>query len=432
MKNSKTFLISLTILLSSFSFSYSQTQSNLATPKGSSVVAYITPELSSSERAYWDSYYASPSRTQIPTSGGYSSSGTFNCHGYAWSISEGGPTRWIGYYVQTDEDVYMTDGSYIQVCSETHPGKISWGSGDHTAITTGITGRWKSKWNRFPLMDHNWNDTPYGTTNLKYYVSTKITGNIDNPLCSGTRNFSVQSISGATYVWTTSSTLTITAGAGTNQITVARNGSSSGVGWVQVQISTPCSSGSATRRTNNFTVGQGVVSNPNYWLFDASSSMWQLSYNAQPGATSTYSLVSGSATLTPYINDCYVTTPGGAVISLVSTVPGCGASSPYYFYLPSSGSMLKVFPNPVSEIIYIEVGDFGDLENLPSMLNLYSEKSGNIVRSISVDEIYKLGSLKDGKIEMDVKELHKGLYFLHLVPRKGKGNKTEKMQIIIN
>lgn len=97
MKNSKTFLISLTILFGSYSFAYSQTQSNLATPKGNPVVAYITPELSNSERAYWDSYYASPSRTQIPTSGGYSSSGTFNCHGYAWSISEGGSTRWIGY-----------------------------------------------------------------------------------------------------------------------------------------------------------------------------------------------------------------------------------------------------------------------------------------------------------------------------------------------
>ncbi len=325
----------------------------------------------------------------------------------------------------------MTDGSYIQVCSEMHPGKISWGSGDHTAITTGTTGRWKSKWNRFPLIEHNWNDTPYGTSNLKYYVSTKITGDVNNPLCSGTRNFSARSIPGATYTWTTSSTLTITSGAGTSQITVARNGSSAGTGWVQVQISTPCSSGSATRRTSNFAVGS-TVAYPNYWLFDAYSSMWQLSYNAQPGASSTYSLVSGSATLTPYINDCYVTTPGGAVISLVSTVPGCGSSSPYYFYLPSSGSMLKVYPNPVSEILSVEVGEFGDLENLPYMLDLYSEKSGNKVRSISVDEIHKLGSLKDGKIEMDVRGLPKGLYFLHIVPRKGKGNKTEKMQIIIN
>jgi len=280
-------------------------------------------------------------------------------------------------------------------------------------------------------MEHNWNDTPYGTTNLKYYASTEINGITNSALCSGSRNFSVQSISGGSYTWTTSSTLTITSGAGTNQITVARNGSSAGIGWVQVQISTPCSSGSATRRSSNFNVG-ATVSNPNYWLFDASSSMWQLSYNAQPGATFTYAVVSGSATLAPYIHDCYVTTPSGAVISLTSAVPGCGTST-HYFYLPASGSMLKVYPNPVSEILSVEVGDFGELDNLPSEINLYSEKSGNIVRSISVDEIYNQGSLIDGnKIEMDVGGLPKGLYFLHIVPRKGQGNKVEKMQIIIN
>ena len=50
-----------------------------------------------------------------------------------------------------------------------------------------------------------------------------------------------------------------------------------------------------------------------------------------------------------------------------------------------------------------------------------------------MDEIYNQGSLIDGnKIEMDVGGLPKGLYFLHIVPRKGQGNKVEKMQIIIN
>jgi len=125
MKSIKFYLLFFIILFSSNFFVFSQTQSNLVTPKGSSVVAYIVSEMSNSDRAYWDSYYSAPNRTQITTSNGYSSSRTFNCHGYAWSIAEGGATRWIGYYVSSDEDVYMTDGSYVQVCSETHPGKIS-------------------------------------------------------------------------------------------------------------------------------------------------------------------------------------------------------------------------------------------------------------------------------------------------------------------
>ena len=134
--------------------------------------------MSNSDKAYWDSYYASayPSAIQLKTTFNpvYSSSRLYNCHGFAWYMSESeyGITdpRWIGYSQTTDEDIYMTDGSYIQVSSATFPGKVSWGSGDHSAITTSTPGVFISKWNMYPLMQHRWDDTPYGTRNLKYYV----------------------------------------------------------------------------------------------------------------------------------------------------------------------------------------------------------------------------------------------------------------------
>jgi hypothetical protein len=88
------------------------------------VTAYIPSEMSPSERLYWDNYWSSPNRNYIQYfNDGYSSSFRFNCHGYAWNMSEGGPVRWIGYYVTTDDDVYMTDRSYIQVCNETDTDK---------------------------------------------------------------------------------------------------------------------------------------------------------------------------------------------------------------------------------------------------------------------------------------------------------------------
>lgn len=158
---------------------------------------------------------------------------------------EGGAPRWIGWAVTTEEDIYMTDGSYVQVCNEMYPGKVSWGSGDHTAITTSTPGRWISKWNQWPLMEHDWNDTPFGTTNLKYYVSTEISGS-NAVLCSGTRSLSARSISGASYTWYVSSQLSIVSGQGTNTVTVQRNGSSNGPASVYVEISTPCSGGTVT------------------------------------------------------------------------------------------------------------------------------------------------------------------------------------------
>jgi len=95
----------------------------------------------------------------------------------------------------------MTDGSYIQVANEMYPGKVSCGSEDHSALTTSQSGVYKSKWNKYPLFVHSWDDTPYGTNNLKYYVSTNIIGSSGELCNNSTRYFSTRNISGATYDW---------------------------------------------------------------------------------------------------------------------------------------------------------------------------------------------------------------------------------------
>ena len=60
-------------------------QSNVCTPKGTTVIAYITSENSDYWRNYYDIYFASayPNAIQIETYNGFSSTRRFNCHGYA-------------------------------------------------------------------------------------------------------------------------------------------------------------------------------------------------------------------------------------------------------------------------------------------------------------------------------------------------------------
>jgi hypothetical protein len=256
MKNYYFIIAYLVLQLSNVNNTFGQTRSDVATPKNSAVEAYITPEDNASTRAYYDAAYTTASRTLIKYfNDGYSASGRFNCHGYAWHMVEGGAPRWIGYYVTTNEDIYMTDGSYIQVCNETYPGKVSWGAGgDHSAITTTTPGRWTSKWNRYPLMTHGKDDTPFGST-YNYYVSTKISGSTA-ALCSGTRVFSVQNVSGATYSWTYSSGLLAVSATNQASFTVQRNGTGSGTQWVEVSITTPCSGTSVTSRLEFNVVSQ--------------------------------------------------------------------------------------------------------------------------------------------------------------------------------
>jgi hypothetical protein len=145
---------------------------DIYTPMGSSVVTWLTCEASTSDREYYDYYFtnAYPNAEKIIVYNGLSSTRKFNCHGYAWLRVEQDIDRWIGYSDMTDENIYMTDGSYIEVSQAIYPGKVSWASGDHSAVTTGNPEWFISKWNQYPLFKHRWDDTPYGTTNLKYYV----------------------------------------------------------------------------------------------------------------------------------------------------------------------------------------------------------------------------------------------------------------------
>jgi hypothetical protein len=48
----------------------------------------------------------------------------------------------------------MTDGSYTQVSQQIYPGKVSWASENHSAVTTSQQGVFISKWGECPLMQH--------------------------------------------------------------------------------------------------------------------------------------------------------------------------------------------------------------------------------------------------------------------------------------
>lgn len=97
---------------------------------------------------------------------------TYNCHAYAWHVSEGGNKVWIGYYTTTAEDIYWQDGSYGEVATEPAATKVSYVYGNHSAVTTTQSGWFISKWGSTPLMKHAWNDCPYDSDILKYYAQS--------------------------------------------------------------------------------------------------------------------------------------------------------------------------------------------------------------------------------------------------------------------
>lgn len=392
----------------------------------------------------------------------YSSTRRFNCHGYAWNMVEGGPIRWIGYYpYNTDEHIYWEDGSYIEVCNEMYPGKVSWASGDHTAITTPTPGRWISKWNEWPLMEHDWNDTPFGTSNLKYYVPTSIAGSTSG-LCSGTRTFSVANISGATYTWSVNgSVLSIVSGQGTHQLTVQRNGSNSGLGWVEVEISTPCSSLPATSKRVQFDVGFPVIDciaffntfEPDNMLcppdggvgylctthtgngIEIKTNSLHYQYEIQIRSYPSLTVLYTQTTTTTRVQLVYTPTMPGWYNIRVRAInnTNCGPGPWYEDDIeykdcnnPFGGEEgWKVYPNPASATLTVSIGNEAeraavpDKSLLPAFRVLLYDGQGRQVRQ---------GEGKDGAVQFDTRQLPNGTYFLHI---HSAGGQVEKRQVVI-
>ena len=145
----------------------------IETPKGTTVPNTSTPsELSQNEIDYYNYWATStyPNAVFLETS-----SRTYNCHAYAWHVSEGGNRVWIN---TPGQQTYWTDGSYGEVTLESEATKVSYASDDHSAVTTDQAGWYISKWGATPLMKHAWNDCPYNASQIKYYA---ITFNVIHP-----------------------------------------------------------------------------------------------------------------------------------------------------------------------------------------------------------------------------------------------------------
>lgn len=240
-------IISITFLWS-ITNSYGQSATTIYTPKGSSLTAYNNmPYMSNEEKDYWSWYvsYYYPNATEVSYR---SATRNYNCHGYAWRVSEGGSQVWIGLAgydpdPEDVEDIYWDDGSYVET-TEANASKISYYLGNHSAIQTATQGIYISKWDYRCLMQHarDYGPAAYQMGYRKYYrLNPYVTGS-STELCETVeRTFSSNmAISGSTYSWTKdNSYLDYVSGAGTTGYRVEAKNDVDGYAWLRLQITTP-------------------------------------------------------------------------------------------------------------------------------------------------------------------------------------------------
>ena len=387
------------------------------------------PELTEAEKAaevaYVTTNYRDATIISEPTI-------TYNCHGYAWHIKEGGDARFIGAYNSSDEDIYMTDSSYIQVNPTSLPAKVSYANDDHSAVTDGSSTVFISKWRYGPLVRHAYNYCPYNSGNLKYFV--KISDIIGpDAICNNTTTtYTITSVPTASYDWHKSSNLNITING--NSVNVTPTGS--GNGWIKVYVST--TGGGYITETKIIKIGNPIISTGSY------SNLQDMGYDQH------YYKILPSYGVYAYEGTLSVTTIGSTddTWSFVSNITGknlaywsasgntvdvgaktgnagevlrytatntCGSSSATYTFFTgkiSEPPPLIITPNPATSQTEISIPDIVTNADEQHTVAIQSQYTINVMNSYGLSVYTASGTEK--KIIVPASTLKNGIYIVRV------------------
>lgn len=413
MKN-KIFIFILFITISSHNFA----QVTIYTPKGDPInasqptEAFTTDSIKIAFSNWIANLYPNAVEVNAP-----SATSTYNCHGYAWHVSEGGDPVWIGTTLNPDESVtldwvdYWEKGSYMQVLESTasnNKGKVYYPAG-HSGIYTG-DGDVISKWGSGPLMRHapgygpdgrgGIDDSDYDMGNMNsYIINPEITGS-QAILCEDAqRTFSEQSIThlNVGYSWSKSSKLTYVYGQGSENYTV-KGGPNPGGGQRLILTVTTPSGGTGTTMSDDFWVGvpdcqtDGFAIEGGYYGYDSpfpciywydyrrygvqiNKCMEGADYHVWEGIVYPNSLDEYNfwATFIP-------TDPGppdyGSGELMVRGVNACGCSAPVAVGYGSCGYSLYLTPNPAIDettLVIKSIGRIGEDIDTEWDMEIYTE-----------------------------------------------------------
>jgi len=200
------------------------------TLRGSSVTALTCSEMSAADIAYANTNYPAnyPQATLIA-----SATATYNCHSYAWNMTEGGTTCWLNQ--SPDLHKYWDDLSYVETTSA-NALKIFYYNGDHSAVKSSVSGKYESKWGSAPLMRHDPGYGPaiYNMSSRRYYRhNSTITG--ATSVCANYSTVMTAGYTPSSYTWSKSSNLTLVSTSG-NTASFTYSGTNAGAGWVSINV----------------------------------------------------------------------------------------------------------------------------------------------------------------------------------------------------
>ena len=195
---------------------------------------------------------------------------SYNCHGYAWHVSEGGAQVYIGYGPNAPnhpESIYWEDGSYEEIFIAEPGAKAVYMNDNHSAVVcSDDTDYFISKWGDFQLVRHHKYSVRYNYTQIRYFRRVQMNNYITPSEINGSGvliNPETYSLGNLNPSWSVmceaSDNIVLSATTGIS-VTASRNwsNSNSNTGWIKATIITNCSSVPLVLQKNNINT-PGVI-----------------------------------------------------------------------------------------------------------------------------------------------------------------------------
>ena len=285
----------------------------------------------------------------------------------------------------------------------------------------------------------NWLDpTGTGATTL----NTLNTPNVSGPyiICTSANYIISDLAAGASVVWSSSNSSLLPINSSTGIAT--KSGAPSSNGWVTLTatITMPSCSQNVTR-TKQVWVGPPKVDNINnttgYTICTGiPETLVALPAPQAIGTSYNWTIVSASSGYFEggVTNQSYAefTNPTAETTQIAVAASNSCGSQGASINLTSVNCLMSytVYPNPASDFITIGFDEPVNFEGLPIEIVMYSEKSTNPLQTIDVRKVFsQKGFVNDKEIKIDVKNLARGVYYLHF--KYGKKNEPKSHRIVL-
>ena len=428
---------------------------NVETPNGSTVPDCWT--LTSADVSYTSAQFAAEAVSLHNQYNGAElieyRSYKYNCHAYAWHVSEGGAKVWMGRFDVTAENVYWTDGSYTEV-AENVATKVSYHQdGNHSAIRLNSTW-YQSKWGwAGPLVKHHPNDVPvdYQPSKVKKYYRRTISG--PDQICDeGT--YTLNNLpTGATINWGSTGSgglgrvLSLVSGQGTPTAVFRKIFPGNHTIYADITI------GGITARAEKNNIATGTPSMPSSWIDNITASYSTPGYVTYPVCFSSlapntsyyiqfddqgyssmpylgYDVENVSGTNVQVVKgvNCLKITPTGlgTKVIRVRAHNACGESDPLQITinvqncLPGPGGpgtdpiTLSCYPNPADDVLNVSIEE--ETQQLSSSRSLADKPVYTIRLWSGVRGLVRTVEAQQGTVtQISLQGLPSGLCFVHII-----------------